>query len=339
MQKQREQEAKQRDSASDRSLQDDAGIIALAQESCLDVPGFLIHNCIRPLVHAKGQRRSRVCQQVDPEDLDRGQRRGQTGKDRRCHQHDFSEVGTQEIDYRLADVVEEISSLHDRVLDGDKVVIHQDHLSRILRDFRSADTHGDTDIRCLQGRRVVHAVSCHGYDLVMALECLYDLYFIFRRYPGKDSVVEDFLPEYLRIHLVDLLTGDALFQTVGDIQLSGDGKGSDLVVARDHRDIDPGMVALIYRLFHAFFRRVDLCSKADKDHVFFLRLLIPFSVGKSEHAQCPGAHILRSLCSLIDVFIGDRTHTLRGEDPVTAHDHGIDRAFGIRDVDLLSSLI
>ena len=57
--------------------------------------------------------------------------------------------GTQQIYDGFLNVVKQVTAFHHGVLDGDEVVIHQDHLSRILCHFGTADTHGHTDICCL----------------------------------------------------------------------------------------------------------------------------------------------------------------------------------------------
>ena len=48
--------------------------------------------------------------------------------------------------------------------DGGEVVVQQDHVGGLLGDVRPGDTHGNTDVGLLQGRRVVHTVTCHGHD-------------------------------------------------------------------------------------------------------------------------------------------------------------------------------
>lgn len=45
---------------------------------------------------------------------------------------------------------------------GGKVVVQQDHVSRLLGNVRSGNPHSDTNVSLLQRWRVIHAITSHG---------------------------------------------------------------------------------------------------------------------------------------------------------------------------------
>ena len=67
-----------------------------------------------------------------------------------------------------------------------EIIVHQHKISGVARNVRSVLSHGDSDIRRLQGRGVVYAVSGHRRRLVEFLEAFHNSDFMFRRHPGKD---------------------------------------------------------------------------------------------------------------------------------------------------------
>ena len=85
----------------------------------------------------------------------------------------------QELDCVL-DVTVHIPSIGNSLDDGCKVVICQDHGSRILGNLGSRDTHGNADVRLLKGRRIIDTVSCHGCDGSPSLPCVHDADLILR---------------------------------------------------------------------------------------------------------------------------------------------------------------
>lgn len=79
------------------------------------------------------------------------------------------DVGRERVRDGLLEVVEDEAALLDAADDGGEVVVEQDHVGRLLGHGAAHDAHGDADVRLLQGRRVVHAVSRHGHDVAAAL--------------------------------------------------------------------------------------------------------------------------------------------------------------------------
>lgn len=56
--------------------------------------------------------------------------------------------------------------------DGLEVVVHQDHVGRLLADVGSRLAHGHADVGRLQRHRVVDAVARHGHHGAQVLERL-----------------------------------------------------------------------------------------------------------------------------------------------------------------------
>lgn len=69
----------------------------------------------------------------------------------------------------LLEVVEDETALLHTADDGREVVVEKDHVRSLLGHSASHDTHGNSDVRLLEGRRVVNSVSGYGDDVSTAL--------------------------------------------------------------------------------------------------------------------------------------------------------------------------
>ena len=166
----------------------------------------------------------------------------------------------------------------------------------------------------------------------MRLERLHDLHLVLRRYPCEDAVIQHVLLKLFGIHLIDLRAGNALGNIRGDIQLLGDGKGRDLMVARDHGHIDARVMTFVHGFLHAFLGRIDHGAQPYEDHVFFLRNAIPFPVGQGQHPERFGTHDVRRLGGKDHVLVGDFPYAVLIQDAVAADDDGIDGALGVGNI-------
>ena len=100
--------------------------------------------------------------------------------DRQAQQHraeddeNFSGVAGEQEVYEFADVGIDDPSLLDRRDDACIIVVGENHVRRLLGDIRPGDAHGDPDVRPLQGRSVVHAVTGHRHDVISRLQSIDD---------------------------------------------------------------------------------------------------------------------------------------------------------------------
>ena len=111
----------------------------------------------------------------------------------------------QELD-RILDVCIYITSIGYSLNDGCKVIVCQDHCSSIFRNFRTCDTHCNTDICFFQCRSVVDTVTGHRNDLAFLLPCVYNADLMLWRYTGINRNMFQFLAQFFVAHLVEFNT-------------------------------------------------------------------------------------------------------------------------------------
>ncbi len=101
--------------------------------------------------------------------MNRQQRRRQANDYADGHQQQFAGVTRQQVLERLADIVVDTAPLFDGGDDGGKVVIGDDHVCRLLGNFRTGSPHGNTDVGAFDGRGVVNTVAGHRHDRIIRL--------------------------------------------------------------------------------------------------------------------------------------------------------------------------
>ena len=77
--------------------------------------------------------------------------------------------------------------------DGGEVVVRENHVGCPLGHVGARHSHGAADVRRLEGRGVIDAVSSHGHHMAPLLPRLYDAHFVLRSHPGKDGKFFDVL--------------------------------------------------------------------------------------------------------------------------------------------------
>ena len=77
----------------------------------------------------------------------------------------------------------QISSIFHSFYNRCEIVIRQDHRSCILGNLTSGHSHRNTDIGLFQCRCIIHAVTCHCYDIPLLLPCTDNSDLMFRRNP------------------------------------------------------------------------------------------------------------------------------------------------------------
>lgn len=77
---------------------------------------------------------------------------------------------------KVGDVVVDAFALLDGRLDGDKVVVDEDHISRFLAHVGAGKAHRDSNVRFLQRHRVVYTITGHRYHFTNVLQRLEKTY-------------------------------------------------------------------------------------------------------------------------------------------------------------------
>ena len=170
-------------------------------------PGRILHDVGLALFHPQRQGRRPVRDQVQVEQLDGFQRDGKPHQHRTEDDQDLADVAGQQEVNELADVGIDDSSLFDRRNDAGEVVVRQDHVRRLLRDVGAGDPHRHTDVRPLERRRIVHAVSGHRDDMAPCLEGVDDLRFVRRGNTAADIHPVGLRGKLLIAHLIQLGSG------------------------------------------------------------------------------------------------------------------------------------
>ena len=151
-----------------------------------------------------------------------------------------------------------------------KIVVGQHHLGGFLGNVAAAQSHGDADIRPLQGRGVVDAVSSHGHDLVQLLQDIDHSEFVLGIDPGKEDLLLDFFFQRLIAHVSEHGAGDDLgLLGCDDAHLFGDRQGRQSVIPRDHDDPDTGAMAAGKGILDLGARGIVHGSQSDEDQVPF----------------------------------------------------------------------
>ena len=86
----------------------------------------------------------------------------------------------ENVSHRLAHVVVDAAPEADRVNDGAEVIIEEHDRCSLARHVGSPPAHRDADVRRLERRRVIDAVSGHRDDLAIGLERIDDAQLLIR---------------------------------------------------------------------------------------------------------------------------------------------------------------
>src|SRR5919112_6467088 len=149
-------------------------------------------------LRAQGQGGRTVGNEVDPEYLQRQERKPKTQEGTCEHYQDLGRVARKQVLYEFADVVVDDPALLHRGDDGRKVVVGQDHISSLFGDVGAGYAHRHADISSLQGRGVVYSVAGHGDDMAFLLQGFHYVELVLRRDPRVDrhllNEVHEILP-------------------------------------------------------------------------------------------------------------------------------------------------
>mmetsp|Transcript_21478 Transcript_21478/g.51111 ORF Transcript_21478/g.51111 Transcript_21478/m.51111 type:complete len:359 (-) Transcript_21478:643-1719(-) len=185
---------------------------------------------------------------------------------------DLGNVDRHDEGHELLDACVDGSPFLHGLHDGGEVVIGQDHLRRTLCHLRALDAHGHSDVRLVQRRRVVHAVTRHGRNLALALDTLHDLQLVLWLGPGEDAhaageqvhlgvaEVLPVRPQLGAVHGAGLL----VVRGLQDVHVLGDGDGRQQVVPGDHHHADARAAGRQHGLRHSVALRINGGNQADE---------------------------------------------------------------------------
>ena len=149
--------------------------------------------------------------QVDPEDLHRGDRQRHAGEERHDDGHRLARIGGQRPADDLLDVVVDGAPLAHGRGDGGEVVVGQHELGGLLRRFAALQAHGDPGIGALQRGRVVHPVAGHRDGQAARLQRGDEAQLVGRRGAGEDVGLHRRLGQRGVVHRLDIGAGQNAF--------------------------------------------------------------------------------------------------------------------------------
>mmetsp|Transcript_29783 Transcript_29783/g.50025 ORF Transcript_29783/g.50025 Transcript_29783/m.50025 type:complete len:1038 (-) Transcript_29783:437-3550(-) len=246
------------------------------------VTGSAVHDVGLLLLVSKRNGGNHVGAEIDHEDHHGGQGQGELDGDEDEERTNLGDVGGKGVADGLLQVIEDQAAFLHTVHDGGEVVVHEDHVSGLLGDILTSDTHGNTDISLLEGGGVVHAVASHGDNLATALVVLDDLQLVRGRHAGEHNLLmaEGGVPLGLtghgvgdRLPLADVVSLDHDGVTslhhmlVNNADRLCDGLRSDGVITSDHEHFDARTLALLDGLRHTLARGVDQSEQTNEDQV------------------------------------------------------------------------
>eukprot|EP00035_Acanthoeca_spectabilis_P019714 m.429403 g.429403 ORF g.429403 m.429403 type:complete len:515 (-) comp16998_c0_seq1:2452-3996(-) len=147
------------------------------------------HNVRLRTFVSHGDGRIHISPEIDSQNHDSRERKRNRNDNEQQERGNFWNVRCEGVRNRLLEVIEHNPTLLNTDHNRREVVIQKDHVCRLLRHGGTSDTHGNTNIRSLEGWRVVHAVTSHRNNPTEALATIDNTELLFRRRPRKDKLI------------------------------------------------------------------------------------------------------------------------------------------------------
>ena len=164
----------------------------------MTVTGGLSHDVTLRVFIGEGDGGKHVSTQINAQNHDRGQTKGKSQSDLAQERQNLGDVTGQGVGDGLLEVGKDQSTLLNATHNRSKVIVHQNHVGRILGDFGTS-AHRNTNVSFLQGRGVVHTVTGHSDNVIQLLQLGNNLLLLVRQRTGKHNITtaEDIHPVLL----------------------------------------------------------------------------------------------------------------------------------------------
>lgn len=200
--------------------------------------------------------------EVDPEDLDRGDRQAHPERKSEDDGHRFAAIGGQGPAYHLLDVVIDGAPFAHGGRDRGEIVVGEHDLGGLLGRFAALLAHRDARVGAFEGGRVVHPVAGHRHGEPARLQRGDEAQFVFGRGAGENVGLDHRFGEGGVVHGLEIVAGENTAR-VPEPDLGGDGAGGGGVITGDHLDPDAG-VTVGHRRDRLGAGRVNEAHEADK---------------------------------------------------------------------------
>lgn len=124
-----------------------------------------VHNIVSGRFSSQSKGSEGVHDYIDPKKLDGGEwllsEEASTGEDEEHSDDVDSELELKE----LADIVIDVTAIFDSGQDGAEVVIRENNIAGALGNIGSSNSHSETNIRSVESRGVISAITSHSNSL------------------------------------------------------------------------------------------------------------------------------------------------------------------------------
>ena len=189
-----------------------------------------------------------------------------------------------------------------------KVIVRQRHIRRAFCHIRSGNSHCTADIRRLQRRSIVHAVTGHSDNLTLILPCFHDTDFILRRHSGIYGYMAHLFGKLLFTHFSQLRTGNGLISFFQDPQIPGNRRSGNHMVPGNHHRLDTRLPADGNRVTYFRTGRINHAHQSHKGKAVFqllygrvFRHLINLLTADRQHTEGVGTHGVYQLLCFIHI--------------------------------------
>ncbi len=189
------------------------------------------------LAQRDGQGRGEIGEQIDEQQLPRGQRRSPGGHGAEEGERDFAEVPAHEDAQGLADRGPHRTALDEHVDDRVQLVVRHDHVGGGPGRRRAAPAQREADVGEPDGGRIVGAVAGHRHRLAQPLVGLHDPHLVQRSAPGDHGHPGQDRVQGLVVHGLEFGTRQHDLVVGEHSQLGGDRPGSGRMVSGHHQHL------------------------------------------------------------------------------------------------------
>ena len=182
-----------------------------------------------------------IVEQRQHHDHYRGQRIKVEDQDRQSHEQQHAERLGDTVDRVAVHALEDTAALLDRVDDYRQAGRNQHDGSRRARRVRRA-RNGDTAVRLLQRRGIIHPVASHANDVTALLQVSDDMELVFGEHLGKTVGLLDCLSHRRRCLLLFVAKASGIKDICAHPQCLGGFPGDGQRIAGHHLDLHAHML-------------------------------------------------------------------------------------------------
>ncbi|GBE60675.1 hypothetical protein BOVATA_021680 [Babesia ovata] len=229
-------------------------------------PWRLLHHFMVRRVEAESGGWQTIGDQVDPQQFDRHHTLWYTHSSGQEYGCNLTYVAGNEVPDERLHVRVDASAFLDSGDDRLEIVVDEDHVSGLLGNFSSSDSHGNTDIGHLQRRCIINTITRHGHSFAQLLEYGHNILLVFGLSSAEYNALRAYDTSFFTIgQFFEFLTSVRVVELVAHSrelcrQYAYTFRNSfrrQLVVTGDHEHPNAGRVRHFNGLLNLWPRRVQ----------------------------------------------------------------------------------